>query len=223
MRTQSEYYTPDVGLLLNNLSTVSQATPEAYKNTFYRIGNELAVILNRLLSSPGSTMLACTSEDADWLAKGLLDGLSVKNPALAVFWNERYRHPNNESIVVSPIVKSYIENLDNCKTLIIVKSIIVTSCVVRTQLSHLIEKINPERIFIIAPVMFKDSEQNLRDEFPLSISNKFHFVTLAIDDELNENGEVIPGIGGMVYSRLGLGNVHQKNKYIPEIVKQRRG
>ena len=70
--------------------------------------------------------------------------------------------------------------------------------------------------------MLKEAEQSLREEFPLKISSKFHFITLAIDDNLNEEGEVVPGIGGMIYSRLGFGNINQKNKYIPEIVKHRR-
>ena len=151
-----------------------------------------------------------------------MDSLSAKYPALAVFWTDRYRYPEKQSVALSPIVKSYIEDIPDCQTLIIIKSIIATSCVVKTQLSRLIETINPEKIFIVAPVMLKEAEQSLREEFPLKISSKFHFITLAIDDNLNEEGEVVPGIGGMIYSRLGFGNINQKNKYIPEIVKHRR-
>ncbi len=54
-------------------------------------------------------------------------------------------------------------------------------------------------------------------EFPDEINSKFHFITFAIDDE-RVNNEVIPGIGGMVYLRLGLGNMEEKNHYIPEMV-----
>ena len=46
---------------------------------------------------------------------------------------------------------------------------------------------------------------------------RFHFATFAIDDE-RVDGEVIPGVGGMVYPRLGLGNMEEKNHYIPEMV-----
>ncbi len=219
MRTLSKYYTLKAGLLLDKLI---HASTEEYKETFYCIGNELAVVLNKFMVNPGPTMLACASEDADWLAAGLLKDLSVKDPALAVFWNDRiYPSSRNNSIVASPIVKSYIEDIDDCRTLIIVKSIIATSCVVKTQLSRLIENINPENIFIVSPVMFKDAEKNLRNEFPLSISDKFHFISLVTDDEQNESGEVFPGIGGMVYARLGLGDLSHKNKYVPGIVKKR--
>lgn len=83
----------------------------------------------------------------------------------------------------SPIIKSYVELVDNCQTLIIVKSIISTSCVVKTQLSRLINSIDPQKIFIVAPVMYMNAEKSLRKEFPISVSNKFEFVTLAIDTE----------------------------------------
>jgi hypothetical protein len=33
---------------------------------------------------------------------------------------------------------------------------------------------------------------------------------------------VIPGIGGMVYDRLGFQGQEEKKRYIPEIVKSRR-
>lgn len=209
-------------MLLNKLIAPIPVNPEEYKNTFYQIGKVLSLAIRKFLTKTESTMLACASEDADWLARGILDGLSINNPALAVFWTDRYQYPENQSLVITPIIKSYIEDVNNCKTLIIVKSIIVNACVVKTQLSHLIEKINPENIIITAPVMFKDAEQKLRDEFPMFISNKFSFISLVTDDQINENGEVIPGIGGMVYSRLGFGDIHNKNKYIPEIVKLRR-
>lgn len=222
MRVQSKYFSSNSGLLLNKLIAGSSTSPNDYRTTFYLIGKELASVINTLKTPLGSTMIACSSEDADWLARGVQEGLSVKDTSLAVFWNERHSFSEDKSIEFSPIVKSYIEDINNCQTLIIIKSIIVTSCVVKTQLSRLISDINPKQILIVAPVMHKDAEQLLRNEFPTSISNKFRFITLAIDDDINEKGEVVPGIGGMVYDRLGLGNAKNKNKYIPEIVKQRR-
>jgi hypothetical protein len=65
--------------------------------------------------------------------------------------------------------------------------------------------------------MYKDGVPNLMREFPEEISSKFHFITFAVDDE-REGSEVIPGIGGMVYPRLGLGDMGTKNRYIPEMV-----
>ena len=70
-------------------------------------------------------------------------------------------------------------------------------------------------------VMYKDGIPNLRKEFPETIAQKFDFFTFAVDDERSENNEVIPGIGGMVYTRLGLGDMDSKNSYMPQIVLDR--
>ena len=105
--------------------------------------------------------------------------------------------------------------------MVVVKSIISSSCVVKTQLTRLVGKINPEQIAIAAPVMYKDSIPNLRKEFPETIAQKFDFFTFAVDDERSANNEVIPGIGGMVYTRLGFGDMDSKNSYMPQIVLDR--
>ena len=57
--------------------------------------------------------------------------------------------------------------------------------------------------------------------YPESVNSKFEFKTFAIDEDRLENGEVLPGIGGMVYPRLGLGDITTKNSYIPEMVMNR--
>lgn len=49
----------------------------------------------------------------------------------------------------------------------------------------------------------------------------FQFFYFAKDDERTPEGEVIPGIGGNVYYRLGFEGQDSKNKYIPEVVKAR--
>ena len=166
-------------------------------------------------------MLACASEDADWLARGVLKSLSQKEVSLAVFWNERITLNAFTGLEYSPIIKSYIEPINKCRTLVVVKSIISTSCVVRTQLTRLINDIYPQEIYIVAPVMYKDAQANLKKEFPASISDKFNFLTFAIDTLKDKEKGIIPGIGGMVYPKLGLGDMHEKNKYIPDLVKER--
>lgn len=42
------------------------------------------------------------------------------------------------------------------------------------------------------------------------------------DDQRTPEGEVLPGIGGMIYNRLGFQGQEDKNKYVPEVVKSRR-
>ena len=126
-------------------------------------------------------------------------------------------------IKVAPILKKYQEPAhEKVKYLIVIKSIISGACVVRTNLVNLIQKIEPEKIFIVAPVIYQNAEQKLKNEFAENIYNKFKFFYFAKDDKRTEQGEVIPGIGGNVYLRLGFEGQEHKNEYIPEIVKMRR-
>ncbi len=198
---------------------------EAYRKAFETLGVELGHVLARKVSDVAAeeTMLVCASEDADWLAKGVENGFGKGELPLSVYWNTRntvYQSETGEKIEISPIVKAYEEPILKCRLLVIVKSIISSSCVVKTQLTRLIDRIYPEIIVIMAPVMYKDAQPNLLKEFPEEISKKFHFLQFAVDEERQEN-EVVPGIGGMVYPRLGLGDINNKNKYIPDIVKMR--
>ena len=198
------------------------SSEESYRNSFYELGKALGTSLNQHTNNNyGETMLACASEDADWLARGVLESLSQKQVSLAVFWNERITLDEINNVEYSPIIKSYIEPIEGCQTLILVKSIISTSCVVKTQLTRLVNTIKPHDIYIVSPVMYKDASSRLEKEFPISISKKFHFFTFAIDTIKDNQGHVLPGVGGMIYPRLGLGDIHQKNKYVPNLVKER--
>lgn len=89
---------------------------EDYRHSFYLIGKALGKLLNEQTHGEyGNTMLACASEDADWLVHGVLDTLSQKKVSLAVFWNERITINDRAKLEYSPIVKSYIEPLSNVK------------------------------------------------------------------------------------------------------------
>ena len=51
----------------------SDISVEDYRRSFYLIGEALGRLLNeKTRGNYGNTMLACTSEDADWLAHGVL-------------------------------------------------------------------------------------------------------------------------------------------------------
>jgi len=213
------YYSEDARKLLDNL--IDENTDfEEYRKSFRELGEILGDVVRKDILA-GKIMIACAAEDADWLASGFMKGLAFSNVQIAVFWNSRVQIAENEKmgkIEISPIIKSYVSKVDNVDTIIIVKSIISTSCVVKTQLMRLLDTFNPEQIIVVAPVMYKDAELNLRNEFPENISKIMKYYALAIDDE-KEGDRVIPGIGGMVYPRLGLGNSKEKNSYLPELVK----
>lgn len=224
MRTFENLQYGDETVIKASLEALADKTTsvEEYRKSFRVLGEKLGKILaNEYKAIPAEhTMLVCASEDADWLATGVESGFGKGELKKSVYWSSRevvYTNEDGSKVEISPIEKAYEEPIDDCQLLVIVKSIISTSCVVKTQLTRLIGKISPKQIAILAPVMYKDGIPNLMREFPKEISNRFNFVTFAIDDE-RVGSEVIPGIGGMIYPRLGLVNIETKNHYIPEMV-----
>lgn len=197
---------------------------EDYRSSFQELGKILgSIVVNDRNVKHKQVLLCCTNEDADWLANGILESVSKDNTVfMSVLWNERHSPGGNEAYAVAPVIKTYLEPIKSCDLLIICKSIIYTSCVVRSNIQYLFEKVRPKHIIILSPVMYKGADVKLKAEFPSRISNDFEFVYLAQDDEANAQGEVVPGIGGSIYDRIGLGGKGNKNSYIPEIVKHRR-
>lgn len=224
-RTYSSLANKNVRDLLETLSDRSTA-PDAYKKAMTRLGVNIGEsILPEITSQQSSVYLACTVEDADFLARGILDRLEtkLKTVAFACFWNQRFSPFEVEDLQIAPILRKYQEPSSKfVSNLIIVKSIISGACVVRTNLIDLIQRIEPEKILIAAPVLYKGAEDRLRSQFDPAIHSKFQFFYFAVDDERTPDGEVVPGIGGMVYDRLGFQNQEEKNYYTPDIVRSRR-
>ncbi len=224
-RTYSNLANESVRVLLDTLADKDIA-PDVYRETMTKIGMLLAdTILSQISNVHCNVYLACTVEDADFLAKGMLTRLEkqLKSVAFACFWNQRFSPFEIEDLKVAPILRKYQEPVSrSVNYLIIVKSIISGACVVRTNLTDLIQKIEPEKIFIVAPVMYVKAEEKLKNSFDKSIYDKFKFFYFAVDDKRTNEGEVIPGIGGEVYQRLGFNGQEEKNKYTPRIVKDRR-
>lgn len=170
-------------------------------------------------ASDTTTLVIATAEDADFLQAGVIQALHDRHidTRLAVFWNHHYQLPNQSS--VAPIVHKFIEpDYQQATQIMIVKSVISGSCVVRTNLIEMLTALPKiATIFILAPVAHRDSERKLKAEFPDHISQKFRFICFAIDDE-RHNGEVIPGIGGQVYQLLGLSDQPALTGYLPKVV-----
>lgn len=224
-RIYSDIANKKVHVLLDTLADKSIA-PDIYQKTMTEIGMHLGdAILSQISDVHCNVYLACTVEDADFLARGMLTRLEkqLKSVAFACFWNQRFSPFEIEDLKVAPILRKYQEPVSqSVNYLIVIKSIISGACVVRTNLTDLIQKIEPAQIFIVAPVMYIKAEEKLKNSFDKSIYNKFKFFYFAIDDERSDEGEVIPGIGGDVYHRLGFNGQDAKNKHIPKIVKDRR-
>lgn len=194
-------------------------TTDKYKQQMTKLGSKLAEkILSDIKTS--STLLASTAEDADYLGSGVQSTLAAHNIKAfrAVFWNNHYI-PEGCVKSVAPIVHSFYESgYASADTLIIMKSIISGSCVVRTNLIDLIDKNNFENIFILSPVMHVNAEEKIREAFPKAISDKFQIITFAKDSNRKPSGEVEPGIGGDIYELLGLNGQPVHSGYMPQVV-----
>jgi len=224
MRIYTKYAKND-NEIINDFNVLENrnSSPKEYSEALYNIGIKLSKHIRNYVSFTDNVVFSCTNEDADYLGKAFIENLKQKsNIRLAIFWNYRTQAFGDKDLTIAPIVKQYIEQIEECDTLIICKSIIYTSCVVRTNLTYLINKINPKKIIIVAPVIYDKAEEFLNKEFDPQISSKFKYLYFAKDNEVNAQGEVIPGIGGNIYNRLGFKDGEDKNKYIPNIVKVRR-
>ena len=212
----------DINASLSRL--VMPVTPSEYQHEMLTLGQYLAEKLSNRLKDEETYCVASTAEDADFLAKGVIDGLlaSVADVKLACFWNH-HTTPVKGGESTAPIVRKFFEKgATDCQNLIIVKSVISGACVVKTNLTDLIQKMNPNRIFVVSPVMHVDAKMKLSREFPPEISNKFDFEYFATDAERDAlTNEVKPGIGGDVYILLGLSSQEHKNSFLPELVKSK--
>ncbi|MEM8723362.1 MAG: hypothetical protein AAGE84_29435 [Cyanobacteria bacterium P01_G01_bin.39] len=226
-RSYSNYLDGQVKQLLDNLAD-PKTPPDVYQEVMKTLGNKFGqTIADRCLeNSETKVHLACTVEDADYLARGIVETLeeSSSNVSFSCFWNKRFSPFGQKDLKISPILKQYQEPIEDDKvhSLIIVKSIISGACVVRTNLTNLIQKIEPEKILIVAPVIYKGAEDRLQSSFKPSIYEKFEFFYFAEDDERTDEGIVMPGIGGDVYQRLGFKDQDDKNRTTPQIVRERR-
>ncbi len=209
----NEYDKEGLTSLLNSTNN-----PQKYKETMTFLGDSLGKVVGSKVKKGSKCLVVSTAEDADFLSNGVREAL-LKNfeTSTAVFWNNHYSISGGS---VAPILHSYLQpGYKSSDTLVIVKSVISGSCVVRTNILALIESIEAKNIFIVSPVMHESSELSLKQEFPKEISDKFDFVYFAIDNIKDASGEVKPGIGGQIYNLLGLSDQPVKTEYIPELVK----
>jgi len=211
------------------LATLADTTTEVsdYANALYKLGRELGNVLCHKIGHPDENIcVACTVEDADFLAKGVIESLNVcySQVSLACFWNQRQQLPfAQQTLSIAPIIRKYREpDVDDARILVIVKSVISGACVVKTNLTYLIQEMSPEVIFVVSPVIHSQAIGKLEREFPKAISEKFRYVYFAEDSEKLEDGNLVPGIGGSVYQRLGFKDQADKNRFTPDLVKTRR-
>ncbi|TVU67216.1 hypothetical protein [Cobetia crustatorum] len=207
------------------LSAGESKDTHAYQYQMERLGFLLGKSMRdgKSLASAKTVLVVSTAEDADYLASGVIKALKKKySVKFAVFWNNHYSLENKSSI--APVINTYYEpGYEKSDALVIVKSVISGSCVVKTNLMRLMsveESLLKNSVHVVAPVIHESAEQKLKSEFPCSISEKFTFVYFAKDKIRSSDGDVIPGIGGQIYELLGLKGQPARTGYIPALVKQ---
>jgi hypothetical protein len=198
----------------------------SYREAMTALGRGLGKAVEQHLGPRDRTIVAFSVEDADYLARGVLETLAQEHkPAsisVACFWNDRIRIGKTVPVDQAPIIREYVEpHPARISALVMVKSVIGTACVVRTNLLKLLEQTMPRKILIVAPVMYHKARASLESEFPANIVDRFEYVYFARDTQLDGN-LVVPGVGGSVYERLGLGTSRTKNRVRPELVTARR-
>ncbi|NHZ92483.1 hypothetical protein F2P45_26255 [Massilia sp. CCM 8733] len=228
MRTFTSYsnHDPVARQLVEELHTI-QNNPLKYRDQMRQIGKHLGAGVAPQLDKglENDICVVCTVEDADFLGRGLIEELEQRGFGsrlhLICLWNDKI---SKNGVSLSPITRQYKEDFDpKHSTFVVVKAIISGACVVKTNLTRAISFADPSEIFVASPVMLVGAEDRLAQEFPDAISSKFKFVHFVTDSEKAADGEsVLPGIGGSLYELLGLGNRTEKNRYVPDIVKERR-
>lgn len=198
---------------------------DAYRAAMTKLGRLLGEELAGRFPLRGSTVcIVFTVEDADFLARGLLAAIEAAGGkvSLACFWNRRDEPYDIDWLDIAPIVQEYVEPLPvRLDHLVVLKSIVSGTCVVRTNLLRLLDEAHPQTVHILAPVMLKGAEGRLAQSLPPALVAGFDFLTFAIDTEVTDEKIIIPGIGGEIYERLGLGGEARKNTAMPALVEER--
>lgn len=207
--------------LVDSLYSEKAPSTEEYKQGMQELGRYLAhQLAEKLLGNKTQNLcVACTVEDADYLARGIIEQLEKDIPdailSFACFWNEKSIDTRDlEEYDVAPILKSYKEPTSKDCTLIVSKSIISGACVVATNITNLIGELNPEEIYVVAPVMVIGAEDRLKKHFDENITDRFRYLKVASDDDR--------GSGPDIYERYGWKDSANKNQHTPQLVKDRR-
>jgi hypothetical protein len=214
-------------LALEALQRLTDETlsPDQYGQAMLMVGRALGDCFARAANVAGKNIyLAITVEDADFLASGITAALRDAGASVSVacFWNSRRKAGGNKWLDVATITNEYREPIpERLDHLIVVKSIISGACVVKTNLMHVLEVAKPNQIDIMSPVVLEGAEGRLAAEFDKDTAEKFRYWLFATDDSKDKSGNVLPGIGGEVYGRLGFDGQQGKNAHFPSFIRER--
>ncbi len=188
-----------------------------YAKAMRSVGASLGEVVADQLELRRPFALVCTPEDADSLVEGMLESLPREQARLVCYWTRRRKYADGD---VATVIQRFVDprlNEKKVETVVVAKAIIASGCIVRTHLEAFLATHTPRKVLIAAPVMVAGAEAALRGQFRASISNKFEFLTFALDAKPKE-GLVRPGVGGDVEERLGLKN--KSSRFAPTLVQR---
>lgn len=170
------------------------------------------VLAKQAINARSRVCVAMTAEDADDIGFGMVHALEDAGVRVSVacFWNDQSAAADGPYGMMAPVIQEYVEPLDGVDQIVMVSSMLSDSCVVRTNLVHLMDEIRPCSVHVAAPVMLQGADERLGDEFPPEIAGSFHFWTFEVDKDRAPEGEV--------YGSLGLRDGRTKNWTMPALV-----
>ena len=227
MTSRRRYLGDAAADVIEPLSALAETstTPAAYRDALQRLGDRLANRMSESVDLKGKVVLVVAGvEDVDSLGSGFIDVLvhAGADVRLTCLWMDRKTLTIPDREEVANIIQEYMEPIPpHVDHFVVLKSIVSSSCTIRTSLLRMLDETDPERIHVASPVMLKGARKRLEAEFPMSVGDKFEYWILAVDAQADENGNVIPGVGGSVYQRMGFENQEDKNFYMPSLVEHR--
>jgi hypothetical protein len=183
----------------------------AFSEVMYDCGQALAaILLESLQEAPRKVCVMTPAEDADGIAKGVVDHLKGHgvDAYLLCLWNQ-LSTPFVGGEMVAPILRKYAQDgYDECDQLIAVQSFLGDSTVLKTNITAHFDKLKPQVVHVLAPAMHTKLQETLNRQFPESIHERFRFYTFVYDSDLDAaTGELRPGIGGLPAERMN----HQRH------------
>lgn len=209
--------------LLHRLDDSSLA-PDAYGEILHDLGAGMGELMARHLDLKGkSVFLTVTVEEMDNLGAGMIEALSRSgaNVRVACLWLHRSVVLTPEPIEIARIIQQYVdERPHKVDHLIVLESIIASSCGVRTSIMRMLSDIAPGKIHVVSTIMAHEARSQLERELSGKTMGLLDYWTLAMDASRHDLRDILKE-GGNPYERLGFKNQDDKNFHMPEFIAER--
>lgn len=199
----------------------AQQTQEAMRNAGFSFGNMLGLDVH----GPAQVCVVCSAQDADCLARGVIDALVEQGQGARVrllcTWSEPLQAAG---LQLNCIVKQYCEPLDPVPTVFVVLSgFWREGSAGLTNLFRALSYTTPERVVVAGLAADGQAFDNMLNEVPPSVRDKVEprFGALYPNMQAQER-ECLLHAEQSLYASMGFAQPNAANKHIPDLVKERR-